>query len=843
MIPHNAPSSIVTLHATHRRPITKGFTLFKDGWREQEETPLAKKWLVRYKELDGIGSWLTYAPTIPDCAVVILGGLTEIPQGPVERKLKARGGLFEATPRHLTVFDVDSMPIPAMPDWSRASLVEAAKYVRSQLGPSFSDVTCVAQITSKMGITASLSEFRGRLWFWCDEPIDQRRVVQVIKDLNLPGRVLDPSVLRPSHVIYTAAPILVDDRSATVADPIQSRWLGIKGERDEVISADLPPAPEDTAPSDEDIVVLDDAECIPDEVERLKDKVRRSAISGSRHHFFMGATFEAINMRAEKEDWIEFIKERFVAEGRDPRPGEVEELWQDAMKKTVEGNAVVKNKSIRQLFKLEDELPREEVQLPIALSGGMSLAVGTDQGNARLFLDKVAPSGGVLWYLESWWFYEPDKAKYIPHTEKRNSAIKQKIMRLDPEISNSDATTLANTVQSLCYLSSDGDQHPQFFIDTMQGGLHPKVRCDANNMIAFKNGVIAINDLKQDTLPVPQHMGAEFFTRIMVPVDYDPEAKCPIFDRVMEQTFPMIEDRQHALRILGYFLFPDNRYQKMFIFNGVPRSGKSTLVRILEDVFKGAVVAMGLSNFVETHGLERLTDARVIAVQEGASISGMKEQMQAEITDQLKAISGGDSVRINPKNKTPISARIPGKILITGNSLPPLIDPSGALFARVVPLKFNHRVPDHLQDDQLNDKIKNQELPGVVKRLVEGARDLIQRGGFAHCEPTESTIALLDDLRNDTMPVASFLKERTVRDPAGYIGQSELFTAYRTWSMENGRSAGSAKAFKSDLKAAMSQMGIPYSEARHGCGKVIRYISFAEQTVEVPSEDPPFILD
>jgi P4 family phage/plasmid primase-like protien len=823
--------------------MAKGFTKFEDGWREQEEPPLAKKWLVRFKELDGIGSWLTYAPTIPDCAVVILGGVTELPQGPVARKLANRGGIFEATPRHLTVFDVDSMPIPTMPDWSRPALVEAAKYVRNQLGPIFKDVTCVAQLTAKMGVTASLSEFRGRLWFWCDEPIDQRRVAQVIKEMALPDRILDASVLRASHVIYTARPVLVDERSTEVADPIQSRWIGIKGERDEVTSADLPAAPEVVDTNDEDIVVLDDAECLPDEVEQLKEKIRRCAITGSRHHFFMGATFEAINMRAEKEDWIEFLKERFTAEGREARPGEAEELWDDAMKKTVEGNAVVKNKSIRQLFKIEDELQFSEKPLPIALSGGVSLAVGTDQGNARLFLDKIAPSGGVLWYLESWWFYEQERAKYIPHTEKRNSAIKQKIMKLDPEISNSDATTLANTVQSLCYLSSDGDQFPQFFIDAMQSGLHPTVRCDANNMIAFKNGVIAINDLKQETLPVPQRMGAEFFTRIMVPVDYDAEAACPIFDRFMEQTFPMIEDRQHALRILGYFLFPDNRYQKMFIFNGVPRSGKSTLVRILEDVFKGAVVAMGLSNFVETHGLERLTDARVIAVQEGASISGMKEQMQAEITDQLKAISGGDSVRINPKNKTPISARIPGKILITGNSLPPLIDPSGALFARVVPLKFSHRMPDHLQDDQLNEKIRNQELPGVVKRLVEGARDLIQRGGFAHCEVTESTATLLDDLRNDTMPVLSFLRERTVRDPTSYLGQAELFTSYRTWSMENGRAAGNAKAFKSDLRSALSQMGIPFSEARHACGKVIRHLKFVETFVDVPAEDPPFILD
>jgi P4 family phage/plasmid primase-like protien len=821
--------------------MSKRFTKFGEEWREHDDPPKATKWLVRFKELDGIGSWLSYAPTITDCAVVILGGISEIPQGPVNRKLVKKGGIFEAAPRHLTVFDVDSMPIPAMPDWSRPSLVAAAKYVREQLGPVFKDVTCVAQLTSQMGITAPLDKFRGRLWFWCDEPIDQRQVAQVIKDLNLPDRVLDPSVLRPSSVIYTSPPVLFTAKGERHDDPLPSRWIGIKGETDEVNSMLLPPVAEEPEVSEEDIVVLDDVDGIPEEIEQLKEKIRRSNISGSRHHFFLGATFEAINMRAEKEDWIEFLKERFVAEGREARDGEAEEIWDNAMETTVKGQAVVKNKSIRQLFKAEHEFQDPKNIMPVADSGGMSLSSGTDQGDARLFISRIAPNGGTLWYLENWWFYEASKTRYIPHAEKRNSAIKQKVMKLDPLIQNNAASTIANTVQSLCYLNSEGDQTPQFFIDWDEFGTHPTIKSGAEDVIAFKNGVISISDLKQPGLPVPRQLGAEFFTRIMIPIDYDPEATCPIFDRFMEQTFPMMEDRQHALRILGYFLFPDNRYQKMFIFNGVPRSGKSTIVRILEDVFKGAVLAMGLSNFVEKHGLERVTDARVIAVQEGASISGMKEQMQAEITDIVKAISGGDSVRIEPKNKTPITARIPGKILITGNSLPPLMDPSGALFDRVVPLRFNHRMPDHLQDDQLNAKIKDQELPGVLRRMVEGARDLIQHGGFSKCEDTISTAALLEEIRSDTMPVLSFIKERTERDTSSAINAAELFTVYRTWSVENGRPAGSAKAFKSDLKAAMAQLSIPYSEARHAGGKVIRYLRLVEQRVE--TYDPPVVLD
>ena len=219
MIPHNNPTSIVTLHATHGKTMAKGFTFIGGRWSEHEKPPKAYKYLFRFKELSGIGSWLTYAPTIPECAVAIFGGVSEIPQTAVRRQLVENGGVIKAVPRHLTAFDIDGMSIPEMPDWSRHSLVEASKYVRSQLGPIFENVTCVAQMTAKMGVTTSLKEFRGRLWFWCDKPIDQMQVKAVIKELNLPNRVLDPSILFPANVIYTAPPKLLNDLGGPHDDP------------------------------------------------------------------------------------------------------------------------------------------------------------------------------------------------------------------------------------------------------------------------------------------------------------------------------------------------------------------------------------------------------------------------------------------------------------------------------------------------------------------------------------------------------------------------------------------------------------------------------------------------
>src|SRR5262249_33652879 len=94
-----------------------------------------------------------------------------------------------------------------------------------------------------------------------------------------------------------------------------------------------------------------------------------------------------------------------------------------------------------------------------------------------------------------------------------------------------------------------------------------------------QNGTV---DLRTGTLQ--PHAREDFITK-MAPVDYDREAVCPFFERLLNRLFGKVPAiRAYLQRILGYSLTGLTTEQCFFIFYGVGAKGKSTILRAVSDL-------------------------------------------------------------------------------------------------------------------------------------------------------------------------------------------------------------------------------------------------------------------
>lgn len=330
----------------------------------------------------------------------------------------------------------------------------------------------------------------------------------------------------------------------------------------------------------------------------------------------------------------------------------------------------------------------------------------------------------------------------------------------------------------------------------------------ADEIVVFPNGLLHLNPSGQHRMiskPTPA-----YFTLNAVDFPFTHNAPAPRHWLGFLETI-WFENRQ-AIEVLqewfGYVLTSDNRQQKMLLLVGPPRSGKGTIARILTAMIGIAnVCGPTLSSLATNFGLWPLV-GKLLAVISDARLSGRTDQ--AIITERLLAISGGDSVTIDRKNREPITATLPVRFMVLTNELPRLADSSGALANRFVILTLNESYLGR-EDTSLTDRIL-PELPGILLWALEGWQRLRARGYFVQPDSSEQAIRDMLDLSS---PVGAFVREWCKVGPALETTVDDLFDAWGLWNKEQGNNhSPNRQVFGRDLRAAFP--GLTSFQKREG---------------------------
>ena len=323
---------------------------------------------------------------------------------------------------------------------------------------------------------------------------------------------------------------------------------------------------------------------------------------------------------------------------------------------------------------------------------------------------------------------------------------------------------------------------------------------DPRNLIAFRNGLLDVNEyLKGNTaLCKPDPM---FFSMCVFPYDFQPDIKSELWELFLEDIFNGDKDVISLLQEwFGYLCVADTTLEKMMLFTGRPRSGKSTTIEVMTGMLgRGQCVSTDFQSLASQFGRAPLVGK--LAATLGDAKTPRSGEADAALETILRII-GRDPIFINPKHRQGFDIYLTTRFTIAMNGLPAFTDHAKALAARTNIIAFPNSYLGR-EDFTLKDRLRHEAEQGkLLPWALEGLRRLRERGRFSIPSKSET---VLQEMIGLTSPLTSFVDE-CLNLGDGATSAQMVYEAWQHWCGENGRKPGMNAQFGRNLIAECPQV-------------------------------------
>jgi P4 family phage/plasmid primase-like protien len=314
------------------------------------------------------------------------------------------------------------------------------------------------------------------------------------------------------------------------------------------------------------------------------------------------------------------------------------------------------------------------------------------------------------------------------------------------------------------------------------------------HLISFPNGIL---DLRDNRLHPPD---PSFFTIAALGFDYVATAPEPInWKRFLSEIYAGEDcdnEIEQVQEMFGYLLTSDVSQEKAFFFIGAKRSGKGTMLRMLQSLLASSAVAgPTLKSLGAQFGLQPLIGKQV-AIVDDLRVGSAKDT-EVLIENVLK-ITGRGWFTIDRKYTAAWEGTLPVKLVFISNVMPKLGDDSGALASRFIISNTTQSFYGRENQTLFEEKLR-PELPGVFHWALEGLRRLRERGHFketAASRESKSTLAKLGS------PVLGFIEEKCDLNPDKSVPKGVIYMHWSDYCKANGLYQLNKEHFFSALYAA-----------------------------------------
>ena len=387
---------------------------------------------------------------------------------------------------------------------------------------------------------------------------------------------------------------------------------------------------------------------------------------------------------------------------------------------------------------------------------------------------------------KSWLRYEASRGCYI-ELENEDEKVKAPLWEWlknrpykaggETKYLRESITLVSNVVQALCAQSQlpSGAKLPTWRAKDLSRLPDPK------DLIPLRNGLFHIPSRR--LLPSTPM----FISVRTADVPYVPDATCPDFEAWITQIFtpedgPSAGYTDHACiqavqEFMGYCLTTDTSIHKMLYILGPSRSGKGTLLKVIESLIgEQNVESPNADDMGGQFALEPLVKAQVTMF---TDIRSPGAKTMHKLLGQLLRLVGGDRTQVNMKFKKARSERIFTKFIIAANDLLSFHDNSDAIFNRMLIVQTPNSYFGR-EDPTLDKKLK-AEISGILNWALQGLYRLQDRGRFI--EP-KSTRHILGLMKTSASPVGAFIDARVRYNPQSTIPKDFLYETFREWAVE-----------------------------------------------------------
>lgn len=325
-------------------------------------------------------------------------------------------------------------------------------------------------------------------------------------------------------------------------------------------------------------------------------------------------------------------------------------------------------------------------------------------------------------------------------------------------------------------------------------------------LLCVHNGIV---DLRTGQLS--PHRRDELMTKL-VPVTYDPAAKCPRFERFLFEVFANQKELVFFLqRAVGASLCGEVRDHVLLVLYGGGSNGKSTLMETLLALFGDYGHRAAPSTFLAQHREGPRPD---IADLKGCRFLSALETAEGDRLDEatVKALCGGDAIRARHLYARAFTFQPQFTPWLATNHRPIVRGQDYALWRRLKLVPFDVLFEGDRQDPTLKAQLRD-ELPGLLTWAIEGCQ-WWQSDGLG--QPKEVTAAT-DAYKSEMDVTGDYLSEccelgLTFTEAAG-----DIYKSYVAWCEGNRYRPASQTAFGS----ALTERG--YRRERAGSGRYLRH--------------------
>lgn len=236
---------------------------------------------------------------------------------------------------------------------------------------------------------------------------------------------------------------------------------------------------------------------------------------------------------------------------------------------------------------------------------------------------------------------------------------------------------------------------------------------------------------------------------------------------------------QRILEIMGYVLSNDLSAKKFFVLQGVPDSGKSTLLVLIRSFFDDEFVeALNIEDFEKQFAVSELFGK---ALNVCGELTGLP--IKDEAIRRLKELTGNDMVSCDVKYKRHIKFNNTAKLVFATNNAVKLGYADEALAERCVVVPFKYSVTT--KDRELLSKLL-AEKAGIFKMCVNCYLQLKHKNYcFAGDYPLNEVCQNVNSNKaTNWMP--QFLDEVLEADPDAHVFIGDMLCEFQAYAERNG---------------------------------------------------------
>lgn len=263
---------------------------------------------------------------------------------------------------------------------------------------------------------------------------------------------------------------------------------------------------------------------------------------------------------------------------------------------------------------------------------------------------------------------------------------------------------------------------------------------------------------------------------------YNENANCPLFKDKLSEILSNRDDViDYVKSLMLYFMLETYEDQKIFIFTGKGRNGKSLLANLFTEIIG--------NKYVAHQHIENLANGKHYSVFQlmNKLLNISSESGYEEIdTNILKNLSGGDKISARQIREKPVQFSNHARILILTNSLPVVKSIDQAFLDRLRIVDFRERFDDPAKmDPNLLNKLKS-EIPGIFNYIKGMYREMYNENTGILLKTPEEIRANNDKFKNEMDSFLGFYSQHIIVDPNSGTQLKDIYTKYSEYCKEFG---------------------------------------------------------